>query len=306
MRRSSVSCVAVVLIAGVLGACGDQTNNPAGAEARNSVSGDRVEHWTVDKADYSLTFYPGFASRAVISSPFGGNAVELYRQTGHFDLPNGAPRPAEHEIALKGGRYGRDLSLTLRDPKHEVARLWVHLHDDEHVAGMGIPSTNVEVLEVDNWANTCPPNCRTELTSGTPSRRSMVDTHDHFVAPTFPAQARERSGYRVSVDPSFARRVEVLRGGEATELYRQESVYYLPSGFNEPAREHQIRFSGGAAQRDLLIQVRDPKHHVARVIVEFYAPSAPNAVRGRLNSVRPEDGETLDVHNTPITCPPNC
>jgi hypothetical protein len=284
----------VVLAACALAACVEQSSNPASSEAAAArPAPGRVEHWTVTQGDYSLTFYPGFASRAVIRSASGGSAVELYRQVGSFGLPEGSAASGEHLITLRGGRFNRDITFAVRDPKHEMKRFTVHLYDDRHMPGAAVVDQAVEVLEVHNEAKTCPPDCEV-VSVPVAANRSLKAPAAAFVAPGFAPRSGRTGDFEISVDPSFASRAMVHGGGMGErELYRQEGVFRLPASALAPAAEHQIRFTGGPGARNLTVQVRDPKHHLARVEVEFYGPSR-------------NGGETGVVGNAATTCPPTC
>ena len=293
MRMSK--CVLPVVLAA---ACADQPTQPDSAPARGVQSAGGVEHWTVQKEGYALTLYPGFASRAVLQS--AGGTVELYKQSGSYRLPAGAAGAArQHQIALKGGQYGRDLALSVLDPKHEVARIRVFLYGSDNVPGSGMPSTLVDTLVFVNKAVTCPPTCKTLTASGAASTvsTSYVDAAASFAAPAFEPRVARAGGYELSVDPSFASRaVAEVQGGGAVELYRQNGIFNLPVGYAAPSATHQIRLAGGRFGRNVALQVRDPRHHVARIELDLYDPARKG---GPAN-------ETVNILNAAQTCPPTC
>ena len=281
-------------------ACADQPTQPVqDAPARGVQSAGKVEHWSVQKDGYGVSLYPGFASRAVLHTAAG--EVELYKQDASYRLPAGASGAArQHQIALKGGQYARDLGISVLDPKHEIARIRVYLYGDDHVPGSGIQSEPVETLVVDNRAATCPPACDDVTGSGAASTVSaeQLDAAASFVAPSFTPRVSRAGGYELSVDPSFASRAVATTSKGVVELYRQSAVFNLPTGFTTPAAEHQIRLTGGAGGRNIALQVRDPKHHLMRVIVELYRP-------GRAPGDNRID-ETISISNTAQCCPPHC
>ena len=298
--RAAWSFLPLVVLAAA--SCTDQPTHPAqsaDAPLRSTGAAAGVEHWTVQKGGYAVSLYPGFASRAVLQT--AGGPVELYRQNGSYRLPDGAPGAArQHQIALQGGRYGRDLALSVHDPKHEVARVRVYLYGDDHVPGSGIQTEPVETLDVDNKAATCPPACKAATTSGAASTVSTadVDVAATFMAPAIQPRVTRAGGYDFSVDPSFSSRaVAEVHGGEAVELYRQNGIFNLPVGFTVPAAGHQIRLAGGQFVRNVALQVRDPLHHIARIDLELYNPA-----RGSGGS----PNETVTILNKAATCPPNC
>ena len=292
----------LVVLAAVAG-CADQPTHPmqnAVAALQNGQPSDAVEHWKVEKAGYAVSLYPGFASRAVLETL--GGPVELYQQGGSYRLPAGAAGAArKHQIALQGGQYGRDLALSVLDPKHEIARIRVFLYGDGHVPGSGIPSDAVETLVVNNDAKTCPPDCEDVTKSGAASTvsTSYIDAAATFTAPNFEPRVSRAGGYELSVDPSFASRaVSEVHGGGAVQLYRQNGIFNLPVGFTTPSAAHQIRLVGGKFGRNVALQVRDPKHHVARIELDLYDPARKSGAT--------DSNETVTILNTAETCPPHC
>jgi hypothetical protein len=119
------------------------------------------EERTVSKDGYEVTFHPAFASRCDVSRK-DGTSVELYRQEGIHQHPQGGRHPKRHRISLKGGRDGRDLSLSIDDPKAEIAKITIELYDPSHEAGWGRGDEPVETFTVMNDAFECPPYCITD------------------------------------------------------------------------------------------------------------------------------------------------
>ena len=289
---------ALPLLALAVAACAD---HPAGAPRQAALAEDgaesgAVEHRTVARGGYGLTFYPGFASRAVVTAA-GGATTELYRQRGGHRLASGAGRASgTHQVVLKGGPFARDLGLTVRDPGHAIARIEVDLYGADHVAG-GPATPIAETLTLDNDATLCPPTCG--HSDGPPEVEEMPifsRLSARAAAPVVAPVTRRAAGYEVSVDPTFASRVTAtLSGGRTAELFRQRGAFRLPAGTPAPSAEHQVRLRGGPAGRDLTLQLRDPKHHVAAVRLHLY--------RGRPGT--PGDS-VITVMNGPVLCPPIC
>ena len=111
-----------------------------------------------------------------------------------------------------------------------------------------------------------------------------------------------KDGYEITVHPAFSSRCAV-RSADAdaeTELYRQEGKHKFENGQKHPKR-HVIRIKGGAHGRDLELEVKDPKHHVARITVELYAEGHEPGWGERDAAV-----ESFTVDNMTKTCPPDC
>ena len=128
------------------------------------ASGARLE-WSAPESEnavrnadgYRVSVHPAFASRASVQQA-GGGEVTLYRPQGIYNLPAGQTEgPAHHVVRLDGGRFARDLGLTIDDPKHQVARITVELYGPDHQPGRHDPA--VETFVVVNTAPTCPPVC---------------------------------------------------------------------------------------------------------------------------------------------------
>jgi hypothetical protein len=281
-----------------LAACDQPTDSPhRAALPEDGAKSGAVEHWAVQRGGYHLTFYPGFASRAVITA-VGGPPVELYRQRGGFRLESGATRASGmHQVALRDGPFARDLGLTVRDPGHSIARIEIDLYEAGYVAGSGRAPAIVETVTLDNLAKLCPPNCVESVEpqpEPVPVGASLLASR--LGAPSLAPVVSRAAGYEVSVDPSFASRVAVtMNGGRVAELFRQRETFRLPAGIGAPSAEHQVRLLGGPGARDVTLGVRDPKHHVAAIRLHLY---------GRRGGA-PGDS-VVTVMNSAMTCPPVC
>ena len=115
-------------------------------------------HSSAEKNNYTVTFHPAFASRCVVTGEDG--ECEVYKQSEPHKL-NGQPHPKQHRIQLKGGKYARDVTLDIHDPKHAIKRIHVELYGDraESDLGTGLAAPTVETFVTDNSAPTCPPIC---------------------------------------------------------------------------------------------------------------------------------------------------
>ena len=101
-----------------------------------------------------------------------------------------------------------------------------------------------------------------------------------------------KDGYEVTFHPAFSSRCAIQSNGsdQATELYKQQG-------------KHVFKIKGGEHKRDLELEIRDPKHHVARITEEFYADGhEPGWGDARLS--QPVEIVTFDNNTT--TCPPDC
>lgn len=111
---------------------------------------------------------------------------------------------------------------------------------------------------------------------------------------------REVDGYYASFYPGFVRRLAVRQAERETVIYEQEKPFVLPAGETEPWPCSVLHFSGGAAGRDIRLQVDDPHRQIARIEVVF--KKAGDEQRSGVG----EDGETLVLNETPLLCPPMC
>lgn len=117
-------------------------------------------HTTKEKNNYKVTFHPAFASRCSIKGEDG--ECEVYKQDKPHKL-NGQSHPKKHKIQLKGGKYDRDVTLDIADPKHAIKRIHIELYGDRDASDIGraavADDSAVETFVLDNRAVTCPPDC---------------------------------------------------------------------------------------------------------------------------------------------------
>ena len=114
-------------------------------------------HSTVSLNSYTVTFHPAFASRCVVNGEDG--ECEVYRQNGAHEFKNGDKHPKKHKIKIKGGRWDRDISMEVEDPRHAIAKITVEFYGEGHVPGLGAGDPVVERFTIFNDGTTCPPNC---------------------------------------------------------------------------------------------------------------------------------------------------
>ena len=112
----------------------------------------------------------------------------------------------------------------------------------------------------------------------------------------------EKNNYTVSFHPAFASRCTVeCADGTTHEVYRQSEPHRL-NGQKHPQR-HTIRLKGGQFDRDITLDVHDPKHHIKQIRVEMYGDRDPSTI-GTGQSLATAEVFTTDT--TAQTCPPNC
>jgi hypothetical protein len=148
--------------------------------------------------DYTFRFYMGFASR-VTFTPAGGEPIEVYKQDGVFDCKDTDGPLAESTLTVRGGPLDWDVEVEIEDgplgpPDYrgpieriqlglkrrgtpaqgkprvkplrgadQISRIQVQ--ERMKVDG-GVYAFQGDdgVLEVENDAKTCPPNCKTAPT----------------------------------------------------------------------------------------------------------------------------------------------
>ncbi|HEV2149963.1 MAG TPA: hypothetical protein VGR37_21375 [Longimicrobiaceae bacterium] len=112
----------------------------------------------------------------------------------------------------------------------------------------------------------------------------------------------KKDGYEVTLHPAFSSRCAIRSvDGAETELYKQKERHHL-NGKGHP-KKHTFRLKGGQHNRDLELEIKDPKYQVARIIVEFYAEGHEPG----WGSARPEEPvEIMTFDNSVMTCPPYC
>jgi hypothetical protein len=115
-------------------------------------------HSTAEKNNYRVTFHPAFASRCLVSGDDG--ECEVYKQEGAHQL-NGEKHPVHHTIRLEGGRFERDVTLQVHDPKHAIKQIHLELYGDrpESAVGTGQVYPTAETFTAVNTVVTCPPEC---------------------------------------------------------------------------------------------------------------------------------------------------
>lgn len=112
-----------------------------------------------DDTEYEITFHPAFASRCTVKGK-DGTERDLFRQSGVHHL-NGKAIPRKHTIRLKAKNGGkRDITITLDDAAHSVAKITVELYDDSHDPTTATTASETDtVFTVENNARVCPPIC---------------------------------------------------------------------------------------------------------------------------------------------------
>lgn len=116
-------------------------------------------HSTAALNNYTVTFHPAFASRCVVTGEDG--ECEVYKQSKPHKL-NGQKHPAKHTIRLQGGKYGRDITLEVHDPKHAIKQVHLELYGDRdpsHIGDSRVEYPAVESFTALNTAELCPPMC---------------------------------------------------------------------------------------------------------------------------------------------------
>lgn len=112
-----------------------------------------------DDNEYEITVHPAFASRCTVAGK-SGETRELFKQEGVHHL-NGKDIPKKHTIRLKSKNGGkRDVTITLDDAAHSVARITVELYEDTHDPTTAMTASETDtVFTVENSARICPPIC---------------------------------------------------------------------------------------------------------------------------------------------------
>jgi hypothetical protein len=112
-----------------------------------------------------------------------------------------------------------------------------------------------------------------------------------------------KDGYEVTFHPAFASRCAIKTHGESAEereLYKLEGKHVFKNGATHP-KKHVIKLKGGDHNRDIELVISDPKHHVARVVVEMYPEGYEPGWGATTMAV-----ETFESENGVGTCPPDC
>lgn len=116
---------------------------------------------TVSQGGYTLSFYPGFASRCTVLKQ-DGSTVDLYQQDSQkpFKLPGGQAKPRDkYRIHLEGGAKKQDVKLEVTDPAHRIKSITVELYGDDHEVGTGKQAGTEDTLTLMNNSVVCPPTC---------------------------------------------------------------------------------------------------------------------------------------------------
>jgi hypothetical protein len=112
-----------------------------------------------------------------------------------------------------------------------------------------------------------------------------------------------KDGYEVTFHPAFASRCAIRTHGESAEereLYKLKGKHVFKNGATHPKR-HVIKLKGGENNRDIELVINDPKHHVARIVVEMYPEDYEPGWGADTMAV-----ETFESENGVGTCPPVC
>ena len=117
-------------------------------------------HKTAEKNNYTVTFHPAFASRCVVNGEDG--ECEVYKQSGSHVFRNGDKHPKKHKIVLKGGKFDRDITIEVNDPKLAIKQIHLELYpdrDESHIGDTRHVYDTAETFTAFNTASTCPPLC---------------------------------------------------------------------------------------------------------------------------------------------------
>lgn len=128
-----------------------------------------------------------------------------------------------------------------------------------------------------------------------PNENASDNAHEHVTVNT--------NGYELTVHPAFSSRCVVSGTGEnaaETELYKQQGTHVFKNGATHPKR-HTVRLKGGQHNRDIELVVNDPRHQIARIVVELYAEGHEPGWGKQDPTV-----ETMTLDNFSKTCPPDC
>jgi len=115
-------------------------------------------HNTAEKNNYKVTFHPALLSRATVCGDDGD--CEVFRQEGKHHL-NGGEHPKQHTIRLEGGKFQRDVTLHVHDPKHAIKQIHLELYGDRPESAIGSSQVfpAAETFTAVNTVVTCPPEC---------------------------------------------------------------------------------------------------------------------------------------------------
>lgn len=117
-------------------------------------------HTTAAMNDYTVTFHPAFASRCVVKGEDG--ECEVYKQNSPHVFKNGDKHPKKHKIRLEGGKYQRDITIEVDDPKLAIKQIHLELYphrEAKHIGSRNNTYAAAETFTAFNDAHTCPPDC---------------------------------------------------------------------------------------------------------------------------------------------------
>lgn len=116
------------------------------------------KHRVVKKDGYVLTFYPGFLSKADVL--VNGKDDVLYQQEVPHKVEDQPDEPLRRFVLrLEGGPNGRDFTLHVDDPKHDIAEIVVKLYPRDYVRTTCEDPEPDEEFRAKNDAVLCPPMC---------------------------------------------------------------------------------------------------------------------------------------------------
>ena len=111
----------------------------------------------------------------------------------------------------------------------------------------------------------------------------------------------EKNSYRVTFHPAFASRCAIVGEDGECEVYKQSAPHAL-RGESHP-KQHRIHIQGGRYDRDVMLDIHDPKHAIKHIRVEMYGDRDESEIG--TGTVSPTV-ETFVADNTAETCPPIC
>jgi hypothetical protein len=112
----------------------------------------------------------------------------------------------------------------------------------------------------------------------------------------------ENNNYSVTFHPGFASRCSIKAAdGTECEVYKQGAPHHL-NGQDHP-KKHRIHLKGGQFDRDVTLEIDDPKHAIKHIHLEMYGDRDPATIGSGADS---PVVETFTASNDAQTCPPNC
>ena len=110
-----------------------------------------------------------------------------------------------------------------------------------------------------------------------------------------------KDNFTVTFHPAFASRCVITHEDGESEVYKQSTPHPL-NGEKHPPK-HTIRLKGGKYDRDIALDVHDPKHHIKQIKLELYGHRSPEHVG---STTHYPSMETFTADNQAETCPPTC